>query len=179
MYTRRISIAHRAVDYFRHILSTLDPRRRAARARLQALRDACERVMAELALGCTRRFEGTVLIDGMFDNPNYWFRLSLLRAGIGLVEGTEVGLLGPFATRECRRTFANLGIGRVIRHDAYAPGRRVVFRRAQELDCYTDELRPFPHPRSAENLRALARLRGATAGVEAAEAFVVIREILA
>lgn len=45
------------------------------------------------------------------------------------------------------------------------------------LKCYASELRPFPHPRSVEGIQALARWRGATVGVEAAEAFVLGRRI--
>ena len=46
------------------------------------------------------------------------------------------------------------------------------------LDCYQAEMRTFPHPRSREAVTALARIRGATAGLSAAEAFVTIREII-
>lgn len=42
---------------------------------------------------------------------------------------------------------------------------------------YASQLRPFPHERSLEALRALATLRGATVGVAAAEAFVLVREL--
>jgi LmbE family N-acetylglucosaminyl deacetylase len=37
-------------------------------------------------------------------------------------------------------------------------------------ECYRDVMRSHPHSRSRDSLRALARLRGAQAGVEAAEA---------
>jgi LmbE family N-acetylglucosaminyl deacetylase len=47
----------------------------------------------------------------------------------------------------------------------------------EALAAYAMEMRPFPHPRSAEAVTALARLRGATAGVAAAEAFHVLREL--
>lgn len=43
------------------------------------------------------------------------------------------------------------------------------------LACYAGELRPFPHPRSAEGVRHLAGLRGSTAGFVAAEAFATLR----
>lgn len=46
------------------------------------------------------------------------------------------------------------------------------------LQAYASELRPFPHPRSIEAITALARWRGATVGVHAAEAFVLMRKIL-
>lgn len=41
---------------------------------------------------------------------------------------------------------------------------------------YKTQLREFPHPRSSEAVSALAKVRGATIGVEAAEAFALIRE---
>ena len=45
------------------------------------------------------------------------------------------------------------------------------------LEAYAEELRAFPHPRSYEALEALARWRGSTAGLAAAEAFMVLRQI--
>lgn len=45
------------------------------------------------------------------------------------------------------------------------------------LEAYQEELRAFPHPRSVEAVEALARWRGATAGVRAAEAFVLGRKL--
>jgi LmbE family N-acetylglucosaminyl deacetylase len=46
------------------------------------------------------------------------------------------------------------------------------------LAAYAKEMRPFPHPRSFEAVEALARWRGASIGVEAAEAFMVLRTII-
>jgi LmbE family N-acetylglucosaminyl deacetylase len=46
------------------------------------------------------------------------------------------------------------------------------------LDAYGEEMRAFPHPRSAEAIAALARWRGATAGVAAAEALQVVRVVI-
>jgi LmbE family N-acetylglucosaminyl deacetylase len=43
------------------------------------------------------------------------------------------------------------------------------------LEAYAGEIRDFPHPRSAEGVRALAALRGAQSGFAAAEAFVLVR----
>ena len=42
---------------------------------------------------------------------------------------------------------------------------------------YKSELKEFPHPRSLEAISALAKIRGAAVGVEAAEAFMLVREI--
>jgi len=46
------------------------------------------------------------------------------------------------------------------------------------MNTYRGEMGTFPFPRSEENIRALATYRGATAGVEAAEAFVLLKEVL-
>jgi len=47
----------------------------------------------------------------------------------------------------------------------------------QALECYTTEMRAWPHPRSLAAIEHLARWRGATIGVDAAEAFAVGRVI--
>lgn len=49
----------------------------------------------------------------------------------------------------------------------------------QALEAYAAEMRPFPHARSVEAVTALARWRGASVGVEAAEAFELGRKIVA
>lgn len=45
------------------------------------------------------------------------------------------------------------------------------------MSCYKSQLRPEPHPRSLAVLEALARFRGATVSVAAAEAFMLVRSI--
>ncbi|MGG1678043.1 PIG-L deacetylase family protein [Neobacillus sp. NRS-1170] len=45
------------------------------------------------------------------------------------------------------------------------------------LQHYDVEMRPFPHPRSYEGIKYLARVRGMTVGVEYAEAFEIIRRV--
>lgn len=44
-------------------------------------------------------------------------------------------------------------------------------------DTHLSEVRPWPHPRSLEALEAYARRHGASVGVEAAEPFMLVREI--
>ena len=46
------------------------------------------------------------------------------------------------------------------------------------LACYEEEMRPWPHARSLTAVEHLARWRGATVGVPAAEAFVIGRQIV-
>jgi LmbE family N-acetylglucosaminyl deacetylase len=54
---------------------------------------------------------------------------------------------------------------------------RTLDKKAAALLAYAGELRPFPHPRSEEAVTHLARWRGAAAGVGAAEAFVLARNV--
>jgi LmbE family N-acetylglucosaminyl deacetylase len=51
-------------------------------------------------------------------------------------------------------------------------------RKLEALNAYASELREFPHPRSTTAVRALAQWRGASAGMLAAEAFVLGRKLL-
>jgi len=50
--------------------------------------------------------------------------------------------------------------------------------KVKAMSSFTTQLRPFPHPRSLQAVEALARLRGSTIGVSAAEAFSLIRRIV-
>jgi LmbE family N-acetylglucosaminyl deacetylase len=47
------------------------------------------------------------------------------------------------------------------------------------LGAYEHELRPWPHARSITALEQLARWRGASVGIEMAEAFMLLREVTA
>jgi LmbE family N-acetylglucosaminyl deacetylase len=51
-------------------------------------------------------------------------------------------------------------------------------RKIMALTAYNSEMRPWPHARSIKALEHLARWRGATIGTEAAEAFMMGRNIL-
>ena len=53
----------------------------------------------------------------------------------------------------------------------------ILFLKIKALEAYESEMRDWPHPRSIKAVEHLARWRGATVGVEAAEAFMLIREI--
>lgn len=46
------------------------------------------------------------------------------------------------------------------------------------MECYNSQIKQFPNPRSIDALTALAKFRGATVGVERAEAFMTIRTIV-
>jgi len=45
-------------------------------------------------------------------------------------------------------------------------------------ETFQSEVKPFPHPRSPEAVRICAQQRGVTVGMQAAEAFVLVRELV-
>lgn len=49
--------------------------------------------------------------------------------------------------------------------------------KVQAMRCYVSELCTFPHPRSLEGMDALSKVRGMTAGMERAEAFMLVRKL--
>ena len=49
-----------------------------------------------------------------------------------------------------------------------------VLAKVDAMACYRSEMRPAPHPRSEQNLRALARVRGGQCGREWAEGFELV-----
>lgn len=51
-------------------------------------------------------------------------------------------------------------------------------QKLEAMSCYTTETAPFPHPRSSEALRAIARRWGSVAGCAYAEAFELIRSVV-
>ena len=79
-----------------------------------------------------------VLVDGMFDNPGYWYRLNLFRAALGLDRAREIGLTGLHSAASSRKTLNRLGIGEVV-----------------TFDTLTD----FPHTLRADAKRLVASIK--------------------
>lgn len=53
----------------------------------------------------------------------------------------------------------------------------VLERKIAAMTCYAGELRPWPHARSLDGIRAQAQFRGCQVGMAAAEAFMTLRRI--
>ncbi len=51
-------------------------------------------------------------------------------------------------------------------------------KKVQAMKCYVSELCEFPHPRSLEGMAVLSRNRGMSAGMQRAEAFMLIRKLV-
>jgi len=69
-----------------------------------------------------------------------------------------------------------------ITEDSFAPNLFVditdfIERKIEIMKTYKSEMRKHPFPRSERNIRALATVRGATAGCEYAESFMILKEI--
>lgn len=73
-------------------------------------------------------------------------------------------------------TLSSTEWGRVFLRSSFMPNLYVdicstIEQKLKAASCYELEIRQFPHPRSTEGIRALAKLRGMEVGLEAAEAF--------
>lgn len=71
--------------------------------------------------------------------------------------------------------WAPAGFGDVFQPTCFVDIGGVLDRKLQALELYAFDMRPEPHARSIKAIENLARARGATVGVPAAEAFAVLR----
>ena len=67
-------------------------------------------------------------------------------------------------------------------NDAFRPNswfdvNATLEKKVAALEAFEGALKPYPHSRSAENVRHLAYLRGAQVGIRAAEAFCLVRGV--
>lgn len=69
------------------------------------------------------------------------------------------------------------GASPAFQPNLYVDISSVLLQTQAALACYEKELRPWPHSRSAEAILARQRYRGSCVGVEAAESFMIEREI--
>ena len=68
-------------------------------------------------------------------------------------------------------------IGLAFQPNCFFDVKKTFDKKMQALGYYGNALKPFPHSRSQENIKALANLRGAEVGIEMAEAFCLIRDL--
>ena len=94
---------------------------------------------------------------------------ALLDRGFSACAITDHGNL--FGAIEFYEALKHAGLKPIIGIEAY------IERKREALKCYETELRYWPHPRSIKAVAILARLRGSEVGMEAAEAFRLMREI--
>jgi LmbE family N-acetylglucosaminyl deacetylase len=80
----------------------------------------------------------------------------------------EVPSSTEWAFQQCEPTF---------RADVFMDVQGTIETKIKAMELYAGEMRPFPHPRSAEALRAIARRWGSVVGVEYAEVFSLVRAV--
>jgi hypothetical protein len=97
-------------------------------------------MLANLPTPGDSAFEGAVLVDGTWDNPNHWVRYALLRAALGL-GGRETGILGPYHADDVARTFRCLGSRKVVRYADYRGDEGRARVEAQRLLAQTKDAR--------------------------------------
>lgn len=68
--------------------------------------------------------------------------------------------------------------GNCFRPNVFIDISKYLETKLEIMKVYTDELNEFPFPRSEQAIRALASLRGAASGCKAAEAFMLLKEIV-
>ena len=69
------------------------------------------------------------------------------------------------------------GIGEVFQPTRFIEITRILPLKLQALALYSADMREEPHVRSIKSIENLARVRGASVGVAAAEAFAVLRMV--
>jgi LmbE family N-acetylglucosaminyl deacetylase len=90
----------------------------------------------------------------------------------------DSGFIGLFAFEVLSSTeWATPAIGDAFRPDRFVDISTTIGRKIEALKAYAEEMRPFPHARSYEAAQTLATMRGVTAGLRTAEAFVTLKWI--
>ncbi|MDO8499642.1 MAG: PIG-L family deacetylase [bacterium] len=69
-------------------------------------------------------------------------------------------------------------LGQVFRPNHYVNVEQTLDKKITAMRCYKDEIRSYPHSRSAEGIKILAEYRGLESGLKAAEAFCLVRKII-
>ena len=105
----------------------------AARIGIARARARTEKLLRELARVDAPAAAASVLVDGVWDNPNHWMRYSFLRAALGLAGAREIAITGPYNARRVGRTLRRLGVREVVSLPALADRGAENRRRALEI----------------------------------------------
>ena len=68
-------------------------------------------------------------------------------------------------------------VSRVFVPTVFVDISKFMERKLEIMSLYGTEMQPYPLPRSLDSIKAVARVRGSTIGVEYAEAFSLVREV--
>ncbi len=73
-----------------------------------------ESILCNITLSDAADVDGRVLIDGTWDNPNYWFRSVLLVKALGVQTQNLVGVIGANRRSDQRNTLTALGVNQIF-----------------------------------------------------------------
>lgn len=110
--TKVLRFARSAVASAKVAVSSLAPHKRAAAsARATALRrlNVFSRKHSRASPAARK-----VLVDGTWDNANYWTRFAIVRRALALDGAVEVGVLGEHSRKRSRNAFAAFGISELV-----------------------------------------------------------------
>lgn len=118
-----LKLARSAIGSVQYTALSLRPDRRAAAARRAAglaQLNLLSRQHEAVAIPAARR----ILVDGTWDNANYWTRFAIVRRALALDNAAEVGMLGQYSRKRTRAAFAAFGIAEIVDlKRAACPGR--------------------------------------------------------
>lgn len=113
---RAVKALSEARDRIGRRLYALTPPAKHARRRNEAARArGLTRLAAFSEASSLPRF-GRVLVDGQWDNANYWLRYALFRKALSLGSAREVGLLGQHNRERVAAAFSAFGFAATIDH---------------------------------------------------------------
>lgn len=114
-------------------LRALSPQARRAARENERLRARGLARLAGLARGGAGPAFRKPLIDGQWDNANYWIRIAMMTRALGLDGATATGLLGRFNRPRVEATFAAFGIAGRADHGAHFERRAEFLPAARRL----------------------------------------------
>lgn len=109
------------------------PQHRRKHKESRQLRLEAERIFYDMAHASPQKFKGRVLIDAVFDNPNFWYRLTLLRTALGTAHSEEIGFTGIYNAHDCRQSLHTLGINEVKKFENFYPEKKLARQQARDL----------------------------------------------
>jgi hypothetical protein len=97
-------------------------------------RESADKILYELSLSDSLpSFSGKVLVDAMWDNPNYWLRYTLLRRALNFDSVHEHAVYGPYAIKKIKKTLKTLNINSVGQFEKFYPDKNIIFKIVDDL----------------------------------------------
>ena len=98
------------VQLAKRLVGGLQERRRLAE--VEAERQETLAILSGLSLNPPEKLTGPIILDGSFDNPNYWYRLAI--TATAMAPQRRIGVTGAFRKKRCLETLRALGAHEVV-----------------------------------------------------------------